>query len=234
MNYEGPMMNRIRWIVLLILVPPMSFATTLPDKLPLTLVPTAVQSEQPLVFFISGDGGWTEFDQKLSETLAHRGMPVVGLDARKYFWKEKTPIQTAAALSAAIAQYMKLWNKKTFVLLGFSFGAAIVPFVATNLPPGLQKSLRGVTALSPDERTDFEVHLTDMLNLGANTGKYNVVAEMVRIKEEVLCLFGHDEDNSVETKLTQAGIRVVNLPGGHYYDHKYDAVAEVIFRNVRP
>ena len=229
-------MNRIQWIFLLILVHPLSFAASLhsPADLPLTLVPTSVKSEQPLVFFISGDGGWIEFDQKLSETLARRGMPVVGLDARKYFWKEKTPAQTTAALSAAIAQYMKLWHKKTFVLLGFSFGAAIVPFLATSLPPDLKPALRGVTALSPDERTDFEVHIADMLNLGANKGKYNVLAELIRIKElGVLCLFGHDEDNALETKLIQAGIRVVHLRGGHHYDDNYGALADAVFSNIR-
>lgn len=230
-------MNRIRWVILLILVPAMSFATILPSPadLPLILVPAAVQSEQPLVFFISGDGGWIEFDQKLSETLARKGMSIVGLDARKYFWKEKTSAQTTADLSAVIAQYMKLWNKKTFVLLGFSFGASIVPFLATNLPPDLRKSLRGVTALSPDEWTDFEVHLTDMLNLGTNKGRYNVLAELGQIKDiGVLCVFGHDEDNAVEAKLAQAGIRVVHLPGGHHYEDNYGTLAEVISRNVKP
>lgn len=229
------MMNRIRWVILLILVHPMSFATALPLDLPLTLVPTSVKSEQPLVFFISGDGGWIEFDQKLAETLARKGMPVVGLDARKYFWKEKTPAQTTASLGVVIAQYMKLWHKKTFMLLGFSFGASIVPFLASSLPPDLQKSLRGITALSPDERTDFEVHLTDMLNLGMSKGRYNVLAELIRIKEMgVLCVFGHDEDNAVEPKLAQAGIRVIHLSGGHHYEDDYGALAEAIFTNVRP
>ncbi|WP_373330763.1 AcvB/VirJ family lysyl-phosphatidylglycerol hydrolase [Salmonirosea aquatica] len=228
-------MKRVRWVILLVLINQWSIAGSfhLPADLPLTLIPTSVNSEQPLVFFISGDGGWIEFDQKLSETLSRRGMPVVGLDARKYFWKEKTPAQTTAELSAAIAQYMKRWNKKTFVLLGFSFGASIVPFVATRLAPDLQKSLRVVIALSPDERTDFEVHLADMLNLGNNKGHYNVLAEMTRIKDSgLVCLFGHDEDNAVEAKLTQAGIRVAHLPGGHHYDDNYGALAEAISPNT--
>jgi type IV secretory pathway VirJ component len=207
----------------------------LPPDLPLTLIPTDVKSEQPLVFFISGDGGWIEFDQKLSESLASKGMPVVGLDARKYFWKEKTPAQTAADLSAALVRHMKLWNKKTFVLLGFSFGASIVPFVATRLAPDLQKALRGVMALSPDERTDFEVHVADMLNLGNNRGRYHVLAEMTRIKDSgLVCLFGHAEDNAVETKLTRAGIRVAHLPGGHHYEDNYAALTEAILGNIKP
>ncbi len=230
-------MMRVRWVVLLVLVNQISFAVPLhsfPD-LPLTLVPTTVKGEQPLVFFISGDGGWIEFDQKLSESLARKGMPVVGLDARKYFWKAKTPAQTTVALSAAIAQYMKLWNKKSFVLLGFSFGASIVPFVASQIPPDLKKSLRGVIALSPDERTDFEIHVADMLNLGNNKGKYNVLAEIIRIRElGIVCVFGHDEDNAVEVKLTRAGIPVIHLQGGHHYEDNYSALTQAIFGNIRP
>ncbi|TKT86558.1 hypothetical protein FDK13_32285 [Dyadobacter frigoris] len=43
----------------------------------------------PLIFFISGDGGWTNFDQGLSKILVGNGMPVVGMNVQKYFWIKK-------------------------------------------------------------------------------------------------------------------------------------------------
>ena len=53
--------------------------------MPLTLIPAAINENLPLAFFISGDGGWTSFDQTVCEKLAEKGIPVVGLDAQKIF-----------------------------------------------------------------------------------------------------------------------------------------------------
>lgn len=208
--------------------------TIMPTDLPLILVPAPNESDLPMVFFISGDGGWISFDQYLAESIAEKGMPVVGLDARKYFWKEKTPEQATTEISAAIARQMKIWKKKNFVLIGFSFGASIVPFVANRLPPALKKSLRGVIALSPNERTDFEVRIADMLNIGRRRGEYNVLAEMQKIKAlGLVCFFGHDEDIQVEIKIEQTGIAIVRLPGGHHYEDNYPALTEKIYNVVR-
>lgn len=212
---------------------PNSNYTAMPTDLPLTLVPAPNESELPMVLFISGDGGWISFDQYLAESIAEKGMPVMGLDARKYFWKEKTPESATAEISAAIAQQMKVWKKKTFVLIGFSFGASIVPFVANRLPPALRKNLRGVIAMSPNERTDFEVRIADMLNFGRRRGEYNVLAEMVKIKPlGLVCFFGHDEDIQVEAKIEKARISIIRLPGGHHYEDNYVELTAKIYNVV--
>ncbi|HEV7382171.1 MAG TPA: alpha/beta fold hydrolase [Dyadobacter sp.] len=206
----------------------------LSGSLPLTLIPSAQKNELPLVFFISGDGGWTSFDHSLAENLAKNGMPVVGMDAQKYFWKEKTPGQSAADVSKAITHYMQQWNKKQFVLVGFSFGASVIPFIADRLPLEIKKNIKGVISLSPDENADFEIHISDMLNLGRNNGQYNVLAEMVKIKDlKPACIFGKQEDSEVEDKLAKEGIKTTTLPGGHHYNDDYSALTAAILGNIR-
>jgi hypothetical protein len=59
--------------------------------LPIFLIPSPIQDTLPVAFLISGDGGWGSFDQAVAENLAERGIPVVGLDAIKYFRTLKTP-----------------------------------------------------------------------------------------------------------------------------------------------
>ncbi|REA64275.1 virulence factor [Dyadobacter luteus] len=206
----------------------------LPGSLPLTLIPSAQKNDMPLVFFISGDGGWTSFDQSLAENLAKSGMPVVGMDAQKYFWKEKSPGQSAADVSKAIVHYMQQWSKREFVLMGFSFGASVVPFIADRLSSDIQKNIKGVISLSPDENADFEIHITDMLNLGQNNGQYNVLAEMIKIKDlKPACIFGGREDSQVKDKLKKEGIKTIILPGGHHYNDDYAALTTVILSNIR-
>jgi type IV secretory pathway VirJ component len=205
----------------------------MPGNLPLTLIPSAQKNELPMVFFISGDGGWTSFDQTLSETMASRGMPVVGMDAQKYFWKEKTPEQSAADINKAIAHYMKQWDKKSFILMGFSFGASVVPFVANRLSPDIQNNIGAVIALSPDEKADFEIHITDMLNFGSNQGDYSVLSELLKIKQmRPVCVFGKDEDNDVRDKLTREGIKTITLAGGHHYNNNYVGLTAILLESI--
>jgi type IV secretory pathway VirJ component len=201
------------------------------SDLPLTLIPSSEKGNLPLAFFISGDGGWTSFDQTVCEKLAEKGMPVVGLDAQKYFWNEKKPKETADEITVAIKHYMQLWNKKSFVLLGYSFGACVAPFIANNFSDPLKESLKGVYCFSPDVTGDFEIHISDMLHLKTND-KYDVPNELKLIKPmNPVCIFGDEEDSDIRNVFSAAEIKVVTLPGNHHYDNDFNAVAEIIFKD---
>ena len=90
----------------------------LDKNLPIVATPPAVTNENmPMVFMISGDGGWTDFDQKIATSFAKRGIPTLGLDAQKYFWERKTPEQAAHDFSVAILEYMEKWHKNPSFLL---------------------------------------------------------------------------------------------------------------------
>jgi type IV secretory pathway VirJ component len=201
--------------------------------LPLTLLPSAARNDLPLVFFISGDGGWTSFDQSVSESMVKKGMSVVGLDVQEYFWKKKTPEQTAADVGRALAIYMQKWHKTTFVLAGYSFGASVIPFIANRLPADMKLKMDGLYCFSPDERADFEIHILDMLHLSGDQGDYDVVAEMNKVKTvRPICLFGRDEDSAARNKLRARGIKVVTVPGGHHYDNNFKILAKTVLDDV--
>jgi len=203
----------------------------LKTDLPLTLIPTSVKENVPLAFFISGDGGWTSFDQTVCEKLAEKGMPIVGLDAQKYFWNEKKPKVVSDEIAVAINHYMQLWNKNSFVILGYSFGACVAPFIANNFSDTLKKSLKGVYCFSPDVTGDFEIHISDMLHLKTND-RYDVPNELKLIKSmNPVCIFGNEEDSDIRNVFSTADIKVVTLPGNHHYDNDFDAVAEIILKD---
>lgn len=118
--------------------------------------------------------------------------------------------------------------------MGFSFGASVLPFVADRLQADLKQNIRGVVSLSPDENADFEIHITDMLNLGNNKGRYHVLSEMIKIKQmQPICIFGKEEDNDVKIKLIKEGIKTVTLPGGHHYDNNYTGITNLIMEAVK-
>jgi type IV secretory pathway VirJ component len=203
----------------------------LKSELILTILTSKLNESLPVVFFISGDGGWTNFDQGVSEILVAKGIPVIGLNSRKYFWNEKQPKQVASEISHALEYYMKQWNRSSFVLVGYSFGACVSPFIVPELASSLNESLKGVYCFSPDETGDFKIHMTDLLNLTTNQ-KYDVLGQMGKIKSfNPICIFGDTEDPEEQTHFSKAGINVKIIPGDHHYDNNYRVVAGIIYND---
>ena len=205
----------------------------LPIDLPLTIIPTAIKDTLPFAFVISGDGGWTSFDQSYGEKLAAKGIAIVGLDAQKYFWNPKTPEQTANDVMKAIEHYMQFWHKKSFILIGYSFGADIVPFVANRMPQAMKTSLKAVFSLSPDLKGDFEIHVTDMLSFGSSQDKFDVPGEIKIIKHlHPICIFGEQEESSTHILFSEAGAKIILLPGTHHYNNDFTGLAEAIIKSI--
>ena len=200
-------------------------------NLPLALVPTSVKNDSPLVFFISGDGGWKSWDQNVSEDLAKKGMPVVGLDAQKYFWNEKTPQKVADDLIVVIKQYMQTWGKSTFILVGYSFGACVAPFIANNFDDHFKINMKGVYCFSPDLTGDFEIHLSDMLHLNTKR-KYDVVSELTKIMAlNTVCIFGIEEKPKIRNEFSKTGAKIKLLPGDHHYNDDFKSIADIILKD---
>lgn len=80
-----------------------SFDHTTVSNLPITVIPAAQSDPKPpMVVYLSGDGGWNAFSQGFCQAIAQAGMPVVGIDALKYFRKKKSPGLVAEDISQLI------------------------------------------------------------------------------------------------------------------------------------
>jgi type IV secretory pathway VirJ component len=197
--------------------------------LPLIVLPVTRNDSLPLLVLISGDGGWTSFDQGVSEKLVEKGIPVIGLDAQKYFWQARTPEETATELTKVIHHYLAAWNKKSFVLCGYSFGADVIPFIVTHLPTDLKYMMKSAVMMSPDSKADFEIHVADMLSFGSSSEKYDVLAEVKKSSSShVTCIFGKDEESESQTLFKNAGAIIKLLPGSHHYDNDFSAISHEI------
>ena len=96
------------------------------DDLPVVEVPSTPPGDTVSLFY-SGDGGWRDLDKAVAEQMAERGYPVVGVDTLRYFWQRKSPDQAASDLSEMMREYREKWHAKRFVLIGYSFGADVMP-----------------------------------------------------------------------------------------------------------
>ena len=205
--------------------------------LPVALVPAKSATgdvSDTLVFVMSGDGGWAGLDRDLATELAAAGAGVVGLDSLRYFWTKRTPDGTARDVAALIEHYLKEWQRRRIVLVGYSFGADLVPFVANRLPQSQRASLAGVVLLGPDESASFEFHVTSWAGVASGSDVEKVLPEIERMKGmRVLCIYGDQETDSLCTQLDGRLAKTLAIKGGHHFGGDYRAIAKAILESLR-
>lgn len=192
-----------------------------------------------LAVLISGDGGWAGIDKELAAALSKQGMPVVGLDSLRYFWSERTPHSTAADVDRILRYYLPAWNKHSVLLIGYSQGADVMPFVVNRLPPATRARLSMVALLALSQTAAFEFHLQDWL--GKPKSAVAVEPELLRMKGiRTLCVYGAEENDSLcgllATKARQdkqLQLQIIKLGGGHHFDGNYAKLAALILARMR-
>src|SRR5947207_9036049 len=125
-----------RTISLLLAITVCSALSAQKTSLPVSLYSSA-DTTKPLIFYISGDGGFNKFSTSFMQTLNKQGYAVIGLNAKDYFWSKKKPQDAANAIEGTINESNKKWKKKNIVLIGYSFGADVAPFMLTHFSTSL-------------------------------------------------------------------------------------------------
>jgi type IV secretory pathway VirJ component len=118
------------------------------------------------------------------------------------------------------------------VLIGYSFGASLVPVVANRLPGEARARVDGGVMISPDDEAVFEIHVGDWFGSTHHDEAMPVEPELAASKVPIVCVHGVDEDDSFCKKPQPAAVKVVTLPGGHHYDGDYKALGDLIARNL--
>jgi type IV secretory pathway VirJ component len=200
-------------------------------NLPLIITYSKTQTqEKPVALLVSGDGGWYSFEQSIADNLAGIGIPTIGVDSKKYFWKRRTPEQASRDMEMALNFYSKEWGRKQFLLIGYSLGAEIVPFIINRLPPEMKTKIISSVLLSPDTSTDFEIHISNMLGMGNRQNIYNVTDEIIRMQPvPTLIIFGNGEKTDVPYLLNGKEVTIRKIPGDHHY--KFDI--QLIIKTIR-
>ena len=186
---------------------------------------------KPLIVYISGDGGMNSFSNSLITSLNKKGYAVLALDAKDYFWHKKEPQEFATAMNQSIATYLKAKKRNSFIVLGYSFGADVTPFLASRLPSSLHTKCKNIVLLSPSTHTDFEIKILDMLGFGGSKDK-NVVNELNKVTIPVILFFGSDEKSFPVSEITIKK-DVIVMEGGHHYDNDVDDLANKIISKIR-
>jgi type IV secretory pathway VirJ component len=185
----------------------------------LPLVELPVAGSHRLAILISGDGGWRELDKGIAAELNRRGVSVVGWNSLRYFWTARTPQQIGDALARVMAGYGQRWHADDIALVGYSFGADVMPFAYHALPVAQRRQVRFISLLGLAHRADFEVRVGGWLGLD-EAKAVPILPQLAGIDPARLqCIHGAQEKDTLCPELQGRGIDVVARPGGHHFDH---------------
>lgn len=203
------------------------------SSLPLVEVPAQGEDSGFFAVIISGDGGWAGLDREVGEALAQRGIPVVGLNSLQYFWTKRTPEGASKDLAKILNHYQRVWSKNDVVLVGYSLGAEVLPFMANRLTADILDSVRGIVLLGPGKATEFEFHFTEWLGETSGKAARPVLPEVEKLRgKKVLCIYGSGEKDSLCPELGHDFAESVSMPGGHHFGGKYDLIARMILKKI--
>jgi type IV secretory pathway VirJ component len=197
--------------------------------LPLNEVPATGSAQgDTYAVLLSGDGGWAGLDQEVADAMAAKGIPVVGFDSLRYFWKKRTPEALATDLDRILRYYGPHWGKSKVILIGYSQGADVLPFAVNRLASDSREQVAQAVYLALSDNAAFEFHLTNWMSDDVDDG-LPTMPEILRLKaDRNFCIYGDDDDDEVCSKVPAGHLRAQALAGGHHFDGDYGHLAELI------
>jgi type IV secretory pathway VirJ component len=203
------------------------------SDLPLVELP-AEQPTNMLAIVLSGDGGWRDLDQTVARDLQDAGVSVVGIDSLRYFWSRKTPEQTAHDVARVIQTYARRWHAKSIALIGYSFGADVLPFAYNRLPDAARRKVRMISLLGFESAADFEIRVISWLGMPPSDAALPVRPEISKVPPELVqCFYGEDETDTFCPELAKSGAAVIRTGGSHHFGHDYAHLAHIILNGWR-
>ena len=206
------------------------------DDLPLIELP-AGRAEEPLfAVLLSGDGGWAGLDKAVAGELNARGVPVVGWDSLRYFWNARTPDGAAQDIDRVIRHYARSWGKSAVLLVGYSQGADVMPFMLNRMPEPSRRMVAGTALLGVSNEAFFEFSVSHWI--GHPTGGVPVLPEIRAAAAlhlgQLSCIYGAEDEDSPCRQPGMQGLRPIMLPGGHHFRGDYGRVAAAVLEGLAP
>lgn len=202
--------------------------------LPLIEVPAGPAGDR-FAIMVTGDGGWRRIDRKITDRLHDAGIPMVGFLASDYFRARRTPDQAACALERVMRTYRVRWHRDKVILVGYSRGADVLPFMVSRLPDDLRGAVSVIALLGLERQIDFKYNPPwSIAGWFRREPQFPVRPEVEKLRgDNVVCVFGAKETDSLCRQLDPRAFTIVGAPGGHHFAGKYHDVADAILAKAR-
>jgi type IV secretory pathway VirJ component len=210
-----------------------SASQPVPD-LPLIEVPATGGNTDLMGILLTGDGGYGVTDRGIAESLASKGVSVVVLNSLHYFWKQKNADQAAADLNRILQYYCARWKRNEVVVIGYSFGADVLPFMLNRIPKDSLQKINAITLLGPGSTADFQFHLTDWIVNRKRSSAQPVRPEIEKLRgKKILCFYGTGDGDALCSHLDAGLVKAIPLEGGHRLGKGYQPIIDEILKEAQ-
>jgi type IV secretory pathway VirJ component len=143
----------------------------------------------------------------MAKAFAQRDVAVVGLSSPRYLAKGSTPTQASADLARILRHFLPAWRRERAIVIGYSRGADIGPFMMSRLPPDLRDRVALTALLGPGPSASFRFGVFDLLRSHTTSGGLPVGAEVAKLRgTPVLCIYGSRDRGAICSSLAAAGL----------------------------
>ena len=117
-------------------------------------------------------------------------------------------------------------------MIGYSFGADVLPFILTRLPKEFHDKISVSFLMAPSESTDFEIHWSDIFG-GNSRRNMDVLTELNKlINDKIVIISASDDGHFPLNKISLKRYTHEVLPGGHHFDGDTDEIIKVIINDI--
>ncbi|MEO6967493.1 MAG: AcvB/VirJ family lysyl-phosphatidylglycerol hydrolase [Rhodanobacteraceae bacterium] len=203
------------------------------SDLPITEIAPQGSPDPRIAIMLTGDGGWAGLDKGVAAVLSRHGVRVVGVSSLQFFWHKRTPQDITDAIGRIVMHYAAAYPNARFVLIGYSFGASLVPVVGNRLPDAQRARIASGVMISPDDSAVFEIKVGDWFGSVKQAGALPLAPEVAHARISLVCVSGVTESDAWCPAAARLGpARLVQLPGGHHYDGDYDKLGAAILATL--
>lgn len=184
---------------------------------------------KPIIFLLSGDSGFNSFTKTLAANFHELGFDVFALDCKQYFWEKRSPKETAEEIQKFIADRLKNRTNKKVILMGYSFGSDVLPFLINLFPDDFRQNLKKVVLIGPSTTADFEIHLANYVIHQESALK--VIPEINKIGNTPTLLVASDYEvlHFPYRQIKLSNFSFLYVPGNHHYNGNTKNLAEKIY-----
>jgi type IV secretory pathway VirJ component len=186
-------------------------------------------------FVFTGDGNWAMLVRLMSRLLAKQGVGSVGLKARTYLLRHRSPDRVARDVEAVLRYYLRAWEQDRVVLVGLSRGADLLPFVARRLPGDLRERIALLALFSPARTTNFRFRWADLFGYHERPDDVPLLPELQALEGiRILCVNGRRDPAALCPALPPGIAQCVVVDAGHNLARDYRLAARLILERITP
>ena len=152
----------------------------------------------------------------MADELKRKGIPVVGFISPSYLQVPRSPAGAGRDLERLLGHYLGAWQCDHVLIIGYSRGADLVPFMVSRLPPELRTRITVVTLIGLSDVASFQYRPTDLFAAELRFNDYPVEPELTKLRGmRLVCVSGEHERGSLCPALDSGMVHIATHPGGH-------------------